>query len=93
MRQQEIDEHTREVRQLQGEFAQLEQQLEREADDERANERQSAQDRQAVVTERLNSEIAELRQEIALLQETREAIADAQQVRPASDSSYYAKRC
>ncbi|TYZ63584.1 hypothetical protein PybrP1_010878 [[Pythium] brassicae (nom. inval.)] len=76
----ELEEHTREVRATQREFAQLEQQLAREAGDAReAVERQSAQDRQAAAEQRLASELAELRQEIALLQETRQAIADAQQ--------------
>ncbi|GAB9465274.1 hypothetical protein Gpo141_00002686 [Globisporangium polare] len=75
----ELEEHTREIRDLQGEFALLEEQLEREEDDERANEVQSEQDREAVAEERLSNEIAELRQEVALLQEAQQSIADTEQ--------------
>lgn len=79
-KQHELEEHTREIRDLQSEFALLEEQLEREEDDERANEMQSEQDREAVAEERLSNEIAELRQEVALLQEAQQSIADTQQV-------------
>lgn len=80
-KQHELEEHTQEIRDLQGEFALLEEQLEREEDDERANEVQSEQDREAVAEQRLSNEIAELRQEVALLQEAQQSIADTEQVR------------
>ncbi|KAF1322181.1 hypothetical protein FI667_g11393, partial [Globisporangium splendens] len=79
MLRQELETHTREIRELQREFATLEAELERDENDEEASTIQSEKEREALAVERLNNEITEVRQEIVLLKETQQSIAETRQ--------------
>ncbi|KAG7395457.1 hypothetical protein PHYBOEH_003748 [Phytophthora boehmeriae] len=70
----ELEEYTSEIQQLQDVFASLEN--EENAENASPNDAQSAEERRRLEEERAQNEIVELQQEIVLLKEAQEAIAE-----------------
>ncbi|EEY69913.1 uncharacterized protein PITG_06438 [Phytophthora infestans T30-4] len=73
---EKLDEFTSEIRQLQEVFADLEKEVESQGSDNSPDDAQSVEERQRLEEERAQNEIVELQQEIVLLKEAQEAIAE-----------------